>query len=103
MRETDGGSGGPQLPGSPPQFSVNLSRARGAHRCFQCRVVQQRPGAQRVEHPVRHVGGGRLGEGDAEDARRIDARQQQPYHPLRQHVRLSRSGVGGHPGRAARV
>ena len=36
-------------------------------------VVERGPLRQRVEHAVRHVGGGRLGEGDAEDLGRIDA------------------------------
>ena len=54
---------------------------------------------QRAEHAVRHVGGGRLGEGDAEDFRRIDAAQQQPDDALRQHMGLAGAGIGGDPGR----
>jgi hypothetical protein len=66
-------------------------------------VVEGGPGAQRIEHPLRHVGGGRLGEGDAEDFFRCDAVEQQPDHPLRQHVGLAGARIGGDPGRHCRI
>ena len=52
------------------------------------------PVAERGEHPLRHVGGGRLGEGDAEDFFRRHAVEQQPDHALHQHVGLARAGIG---------
>ena len=64
-------------------------------------VVEPRPAREVAEHPDRHVGGGRLGEGEAQDARGRDARQQQPQHPLGEHMRLARAGIGRHPGRGA--
>ena len=39
-------------------------------------VVERDPGAQILENLVSHVGGRGLGEGDAEDARRLGAGQQ---------------------------
>ena len=60
-----------------------------------------------VEHARRHVGGGRLGEGDAQDARRIDpagrAVEHQPDDALREHMGLARAGIGGDEHRARRV
>jgi len=52
-------------------------------------VVVRGPLRQRVEHPLRHVGGCRLGEGDAEDALGLGAFEQEPDHALRQHVGLA--------------
>ena len=66
-------------------------------------VVERGPLAERVEHAVRHVGGGRLGEGDAEDFLGRDAVEQQPDHALRQHVGLAGAGIGRDPGRHRRV
>ena len=48
----------------------------------------------------RHIGGRRLGEGEAENLRRRRAVEQQPQHALRQDMRLAAAGVGGNPGRA---
>ena len=75
------------------------SRGSPASSAASSSAVQSR---QRVEHAVRHVGGGGLGEGDAEDFRRVDAVEQQPDHALRQHVGLARAGIGRDPGRARR-
>ena len=66
-------------------------------------IIEGGPCAQRVEYPLRHGGGGRLGEGDAEDFFRRDALEQQPDHPLRQHVGLAGAGIGRNPGRHRRV
>ncbi len=103
---------------SPPgvsSASANNCRAR-ARRCasivltpilrmalVERFVVERRPGAQILEHFVGHIGGGGLGEGDAEDACRIDTRQQQPDHALGEHMRLAGAGIGGDPGREIRV
>ena len=53
--------------------------------------------AQRVEYVVRHVGGGRLGEGEAEDLRSVGAGEQQADHALRQHMGFARAGIGRRP------
>ena len=80
----------------------------GALRCIGCLagdkpdvlvergVVERSPFCQCVEHTGRHGGGGGLGEGDAEDLRRVFAAQQQIDHPLHQHMRLAGAGIGGH-------
>ena len=87
----------------PALLGIDAPGAGLAHGVVERGVVEQGPGPQRVEHAVRHVGGGGLGEGDAEDARRIDAGEQQPDHALRQHVGLAGAGIGRDPGRAVRV
>jgi hypothetical protein len=55
----------------------------------ELRIVERGPAPQLVEHAIRHVGRGGLGEGDAEDLGRIDAVEQEPNHPLRQDVGLA--------------
>ena len=83
---------------APPRF------APVAAICLvECVVVERCPVRQRCEHAVRHVGGRRLGEGEAEDFRGIDAVEQQPDHTLRQHMGLARAGVGRHPCRCRRI
>ena len=57
-------------------------------------VAERGPAGQPLEHLVRHVGGGGLGEGDAKNFRRIDAAQQQVDHALRQHIGLAGAGIG---------
>ena len=69
----------------------------------QRRVVEGRPCAKFGEHPVRHLRGRRLGEGQAEDARRVGAGQKQADDAARQHVGLARAGVRRHPCRRVRV
>ena len=58
---------------------------------------------ERLEHTVRHVGGGGLRVGEAEDLLGRGAAQQQPDHALRQHMRLARARIGGDPGGRRRV
>ena len=60
-------------------------------------VVEHRPFAERVEHPLRHIGGGGLGEGDAKDFFRLHACKEKIDHALRQNMGLTRSGIGSHP------
>ena len=50
----------------------------------QLGIREQRPFAQTVEQPRRHLGGRRLGIGEAEDARRRRTREQEPRHPIGQ-------------------
>ena len=71
--------------------------------CVERVVGQRAPVGERAEHAVGHVGGGGLGEGDAEDLRRIDAAQQQIDDALRQHMRLAGAGIGRDEGRRVRI
>ncbi len=88
-----------QPPRLLPPVGVRHNLSHGANRIVEGRVTQRGPFAQRLEHAVRHVRGGRLGESDAEDLGRRDPVEQQPDHALGEHMRLARSGVGGHPRR----
>ena len=65
----------------------------------QVGVGEHRPGAEAGEEPALHLGGGGLGVGEAEDALRLGAGEQQPRHPVDQDPGLARAGVGGDPGR----
>jgi hypothetical protein len=62
-------------------------------------VRHHRPLAQPAEQPALHLGGGRLGVGDAEHLFRIDPGQQQARHPVDQRLGLAGPGVGGDEGR----
>jgi len=62
-------------------------------------VIERGPVRQPFEHAVRHLRGRRLRVGKAEDRGGPRAGQHQADHPLGQHVRLARSGIGGHPDR----
>ncbi len=64
----------------------------------QRRIVKADPARELGEHPVRHLGRGRLGEGEAQDAAGIDAGQQQPQDAVAQHRRLAGPGIGRDPG-----
>ena len=66
-------------------------------------VGQHRPGAERAEQAVLHLGGGRLGVGEAEDLLRLAAREQQPRHPVGEDAGLAGAGIGGDPGGGRRV
>ncbi len=87
--------------------SAGLGMARGVRpRSLDCRdgaiellVVERNPLRQRRKHLIGHIGGGRLGEGQAQDLRGLDAAEQEPDHALGQHVGLARAGIGGDPGR----
>ena len=75
----------------------------GADRVVERRIVERGPFGERVEHALGHVGGGGLGEGDAEDFFRLDALEQEIDHPLCQYMGLARTGVGSDPGRYVRI
>ena len=75
----------------------------GRRSAAPARTRQRHPLRQRVEHALRHLGRGGLGVGEAEDAFRLGAGEQQPQHALRQHVRLAGAGVGADPGGGARI
>ena len=88
-----------QSPGARAQRRVRRDVRDSANGGIERCVVERGPPAQLIEHAVRHIGGGGLGEGDAENLRRIDAVEQQADHALREHVGLAGAGIGGHPGR----
>ena len=73
--------------------------AEGAQRRAQLGVAEHRPAPERAEQPVLHLRRGGLGVGQAEDALRLGAGEQQPRHPVGQHPGLARAGVGGDPAR----
>jgi len=64
-------------------------------------VVGHRPAAELSRETIAHLRRGSLGEGEAKDALGPRARQQQPGHPIGQHLGLARAGVGHDPGRLA--
>ena len=82
----------------PPRRIGRLAQLVVDH-VVERRVVIRRPYGERVEDALGHIGGGSLGEGDAEDLFRLDALEQEIDHALREHMRLARAGVGGDPGR----
>ena len=81
---------------------IEAADADAAQALIERFVVERDPAGELSEHAVRHVRRRRLGEGEAEDFCRIDAVEQQPDHPLRQHMRLAGTGIGrderGHGG-----
>ncbi len=66
-------------------------------------VIEARPVGQRLENAARHVGGGGLGEGEAEDLRRRRALEQEPQDALGQDVGLAAACVSRDPGGSRRV
>ncbi len=94
---------GEQPPRPRPPDGVGLDVGNSPDRGVEPGIVERGPAAQLVEHPVGHVGGGGLGEGDAEDFRRLDAVEQQADDALRQHMGLAGAGIGRDPGGDGRV
>ncbi len=86
--------GGEQLARARPRRRIDAADADAAQRFFERCVVERDPGGELSKHAVRHVRRRRLGEGEAQYFRRIDAVEQQPDHPLRQHMRLAGAGIG---------
>ena len=66
-------------------------------------LVERHPAPQALEHADRHVGGGGLGEGEAQDPAGQGAREQQAHDAVGEHLGFSRARIGRHPGRGARV
>ena len=85
---------GEQLARRFAQACAGIRNAGLADRRIQRIVIERHPMAQRGEHALRHVGGGGFCKRDAEDLFRRDVVEQQPDHPLHQHMRLARSGIG---------
>ena len=66
-------------------------------------IVGDSPASEIARDSERHLGGGRAGEGEAEDALGRRAPQQQPQHAVRQHLGLARAGRGTDPDRGRRI
>ena len=94
---------GEQSPRQRPPPGIRQDVRAGADRVVERRIVERGPFGERVEHALGHVGGGGLGEGDAEDFFRLDALEQEIDHPLCQYMGLARTGVGSDPGRYVRI
>ena len=92
-----------QPPGEGQAGGFDLRLASRKDCSAQLVVAEPRPFRQFAKHADRHVRGRRLGEGQAQDARGRHAIEQQADHALCQHMRLARSGIGGHPCRDARI
>ena len=69
----------------------------------QLGIRQHRPLAKLTEQAVLHLRRCGLGEGEAQDFRGLGIGQQQARHAIGERVRLAGAGVGGHPGRLARI
>ncbi|GJE70237.1 hypothetical protein CHKEEEPN_1773 [Methylorubrum podarium] len=100
-RRLDGA--GEQAAGEPEGVAAGPLAGEFGELGGQGRVVQRHPAAEALEHPDRHVGGGRLGEGEAEDAAGRGAVEEQAQHPVGEHLGLARARIGRDPGREARV
>ncbi len=85
---------GEQFASARAQSCIDLRDAGVTDGVVQRGVVERDPVAERGEHPLRHVGGGGLGEGDAQDLFRRHVGEQQPDHALHQHMGLARAGIG---------
>ena len=94
---------GEQLPGEGERRRTGPAGAGRDNVLRERLVVEARPFGERHEDAAGHIGGGGLGEGQAEDLRRLRPSEQQPQHALGQHMRLAAAGIGGNPGRAGRI
>ena len=92
-----------QPPRHRPAPRVGRHVAMLANGVIERCIVERDPCGQPVEHLLRHIGRGRLGERDAEDFFRLAAVKQQIDHALRQHIGLAGAGVGGNPRRHVRI
>ena len=73
----------------PSSCDSSASSAASAHR---------HPAGEALKTRLRHLGGGGLGVGEAEDALGRRAGEQQAQHAHGEHVRLAGAGVGRDPG-----
>ncbi len=83
------------------KYEILRSRFHGAgldDRGGERLVAEARPLRERVEDARRHVGRGRLGEGQAENLSGRRAGEQETQHPLGQDMRLATARICRHPG-----
>ncbi len=66
-------------------------------------IRRDSPAAETLEQTILHFGGGGLGIGDAQDALRLRAIEQQPGDAVDQGRGLARTGIGGQEGRGFRI
>ena len=81
----------------------HIAMAKLQQRGAQIGSGHHRPTPQQREQPVLHLGRGGLGIGQAQDMLRLHPVQQQPRHPVGQHPRLARPGIGRQEGRGLRI
>ncbi len=97
-RAGEEGAGGGELGGRDGVGGLAELGERAAERG----VVEHRPAAEGAEQAVLHLGRGGLGVGEAEDALRIGAGEEQAGDAVGEHAGLARAGVGRDPARRAR-
>jgi hypothetical protein len=90
---------GEQTPRQSATGSVGLDLGAGTDCLVEGGVIERGPFGKRVEHTLGHVGGGGLGESDAENFLGRDAFQEEVDDALRQNMRLARSSIGRDPSR----
>ena len=83
--------------------SIGADVVGAAQRGAQAPLIQHRPAAKAPEQAVLHLGCGRLGIGQAQNALRLYPVQQQPRHPVGQDTGLARPGIRRQPGRGSGV
>ncbi len=94
---------GEQPAGAGPHVGVGAVAGQVGEVVFQAGVGERRPAGQRVVDADRHFRRRRLGEGQAEDARRLGSGQHQAQHAVGQHLGLAGAGGGSDPDGAFRV
>ena len=82
---------------------VGLAPQMAGQRFLQRLVRRRRPLAQLLGDAVRHLGGGRPGEGEAQDMLGPGAGEHQAQHPVGEHLGLAGSGRRRHPDGGFRV
>ena len=92
-----------QGPRKGDQHRIVMILAQREDLLAQLGIVQPNPGGQPPVDPVRHLRRPGLREGQAQDRRGIDARQQQAHHPRRQDMRLARSRRRRKPHHLGRI
>ena len=90
-----------ELPGAGQDGGIGRVVDQLAELLDQILLGQRRPARQAVGQAVGHLRRRRLGEGQAEDARRRGAVQHQAQYPVGQHLGLAGARRGGDPDRIA--
>jgi hypothetical protein len=93
---------GEQGPGALTHVGADIL-AEGPQFAGQLRILESYPISEPRMDAVRHLGGSRLGEGEAEDRGRVHPRQEKAKHPRGEHVSLARAGRSRKRGVVARA